>query len=305
MNNKKRNSSDQSPPTPNVDSKTPIIFEVATPNLRKNLPILNLSEVTFDTIASEQCTLIQMAENTLPVTGNNTTPLILQVATPNLRNTPQTRISLFLSPVILKNTTVQAKMESMEGAGIEECTSDVPVNLEPIAIDCTGPTEIAPNPVSSDISGGMQVSESSTGSHFVNHSLQEDFSSNIPRTMGLTSSSFTLPFLGKTPGYIDDITADEKKKIAKKKFKRPVSDIREFLNITHKKFNEGRPLTHIFSQGRTYTYNQLEPCKGNVIKPKPKSKSKSRKSKKNPGIDTNVVMSKMSSMEAGLEISNV
>ena len=53
MNNKKRNSSDQSPRTRNVDAKTPIILEVATLNLRINLPTPNLSEVTFDTLASE------------------------------------------------------------------------------------------------------------------------------------------------------------------------------------------------------------------------------------------------------------
>ena len=73
------------------------------------------------------------------------------------------------------------------------------------------------------------------------------------------SKRSTLPFLGETPGFIDDITPKEME-VFTKKFKKHVVDVRLICDITHKKFSDGRPRTQIFTQGKIFTYDKLEPC---------------------------------------------
>ena len=73
------------------------------------------------------------------------------------------------------------------------------------------------------------------------------------------SKRSTLPFLGETPGFIDDITPKEME-VFTKKFKKHVVDVRLICDVTHKKFSEGRPRTQIFTQGKIFSYDKLEPC---------------------------------------------
>ena len=75
----------------------------------------------------------------------------------------------------------------------------------------------------------------------------------------VVSTGSTLPFLGKTPGSIDDITPKERE-VFTDKFKKVVIDVRNICDISHKKFNAERPRTHISTQGKIFTYDTLEPC---------------------------------------------
>ena len=87
----------------------------------------------------------------------------------------------------------------------------------------------------------------------------------------------SLPFIGKTPGFVTTITLDEKEKFDRK-FVKNVTEVEEICDTTHKKFTGGRPRTRIFSYKGTYTYDCMAPfhIKSNKTKKKPKSSSVSR-----------------------------